>query len=62
MLFSYVLGSDLHHGEVLVDLGGGDAEHGGELVLVGRDLAVAGAQRDAQHEALVLQESARRHE
>ena len=45
---------DLHDHEVLVDLGRVQPEEGGELVLVGRDLAVAGLEGDADAPALVL--------
>ena len=45
---------DLHDLQVLVDLRGREAEERRKLVLVGRDLAVARAQRDAHHHALVL--------
>mmetsp|Transcript_31993 Transcript_31993/g.83717 ORF Transcript_31993/g.83717 Transcript_31993/m.83717 type:complete len:601 (-) Transcript_31993:504-2306(-) len=44
---------ELHEGEVLVDLGGGDAEVWRALVLVGRDLAVARLEGAAHLEALV---------
>mmetsp|Transcript_14853 Transcript_14853/g.31498 ORF Transcript_14853/g.31498 Transcript_14853/m.31498 type:complete len:466 (+) Transcript_14853:484-1881(+) len=44
----------LHHHQVLVDLRGGGAKERRALVLVGGDLAVAGLQRDAHHEALML--------
>mmetsp|Transcript_17301 Transcript_17301/g.56653 ORF Transcript_17301/g.56653 Transcript_17301/m.56653 type:complete len:330 (-) Transcript_17301:218-1207(-) len=46
--------ADLHHHQVLVDLRHRGAEEGCKLVLVWRDLAVARAERDAEHEALVL--------
>jgi len=45
---------DLHDHEVLVDLGGIEAEEGSELELVGGDLAVAGLEGNAKLEALVL--------
>ena len=46
--------ADLHEHDVLVDLGGGEAEEGRALVLVGCHLAVAGLHRDAHQEAFVL--------
>mmetsp|Transcript_16003 Transcript_16003/g.50297 ORF Transcript_16003/g.50297 Transcript_16003/m.50297 type:complete len:298 (+) Transcript_16003:764-1657(+) len=45
---------DLHDNEVLIHLLDDGAELGRELVLVGRDLAVAGDKRDAELEALLL--------
>mmetsp|Transcript_42136 Transcript_42136/g.103897 ORF Transcript_42136/g.103897 Transcript_42136/m.103897 type:complete len:704 (-) Transcript_42136:81-2192(-) len=45
---------DLHGPHVLVDLGGHRAEQGRHLVLVGGDLAVAGAQGDAHLKRLAL--------
>mmetsp|Transcript_23071 Transcript_23071/g.73205 ORF Transcript_23071/g.73205 Transcript_23071/m.73205 type:complete len:622 (-) Transcript_23071:18-1883(-) len=46
--------ADLHHHQVLVDLRHRGAEEGCKLILVGRDLAVARAERDAEHKALML--------
>ena len=45
---------DLHHHDVLVDLSRVHAEEGGELVLVGGDLAVAGLEGDSHLPALLL--------